>query len=185
MFFSVHGLCWQEDNQRQFRWRSYKTQLGKKKMLWTSVIDRFQQQRFWAVQWGWTSKTEHGMLHDLEGFPLTIIEHMDFQGDIWIPIQLSELSQTLGNYRKPHNNILAHILAIEDVWSFHGFIDRPSMILQLASSRMLVPQSGVHPHTMAWHERWKPFVTNRSMQCWCLRCRHGVNSKRWACCMPL
>ena len=62
-------------------------------------------------------------------------------------------------YRKPHN-ILAHILAIEDVWFFHGFIDRPSMILQLASSRMLVPQSGVHPHTflffrhMAWHERW-------------------------------
>lgn len=97
-------------------------------MLWTSVIDRFQQQRFWAVQWGWTSKTEHGMLHDLEGFPLTIIEHMDFQGDIWIPIQLSELSQTLRNYRKPHNNILAHILAIEDVWFFHGFIDRPSMI---------------------------------------------------------
>ena len=71
---------------------------AKKNMLWTSVIDRFQQQRFWAVQWGWTSKTEHGMLHDLEGFPLTIIEHMDFQGDIWIPIQLSELSQTLGNY---------------------------------------------------------------------------------------
>lgn len=165
MFFLVHGLFWQEDNQRQFRWRSCKTQLGKKNMLWTSVIDRFQQQRFWAVQWGWTSKTEHGMLHDLEGFALTIIEHMDFQGDIWIPIQLSELSQTLGNYRKPHNNILAHILAIEDVWFFHGFIDRPSMILQLAhnrggTSRMLVPQSGVHPHTflffrhMAWHERW-------------------------------